>query len=301
MPGTDGRNAKGRIWVVALVALIALAGGCGPSKPGRPSANLGTVIPARPVPAIPLLTVTGASTSLAAYRGRYVLLAPSLTLCQEVCPITTGALTAIQHDLNRDGLASKVVIAELTVDPTRDTPARLSAYAHQFGVPFTLLTGTNANIAQLWSFFHFSYQNVPEPTPAGTDWWTGQALTYDVNHQNGFILIDPAGNERFVTLDMPGTSGRLRPDLKALLDNQGIANLTHSDPTITWIVPQALHTLGWLMGQTIAHERAHQALKAPARVGGKAVSADRPLPVVAKRGVKGVHRCRLGRCVTPSR
>ena len=67
-------------------------------------------------------------TSLAAMRGQVVVLAGFLTLCQETCPLTTGNLLVMGRAVTAAGLGRRVRFAELTVDPGRDTPARLRAY-----------------------------------------------------------------------------------------------------------------------------------------------------------------------------
>jgi cytochrome oxidase Cu insertion factor (SCO1/SenC/PrrC family) len=46
----------------------------------------------RRAPPLPLLDEGGRATSLEAFRGRYVVMAPFLTLCHETCPLTIGAL-----------------------------------------------------------------------------------------------------------------------------------------------------------------------------------------------------------------
>ncbi|HWF26419.1 MAG TPA: SCO family protein, partial [Solirubrobacteraceae bacterium] len=50
----------------------------------------------RPVPDVQLIDVRGRRFSLAAWRGKWVVLAPSMTLCAEVCPMTTGALMQLR-------------------------------------------------------------------------------------------------------------------------------------------------------------------------------------------------------------
>ena len=74
-----------------------------------------------------------------------------------------------------------------------------------------------------------SYQIVPEEQPAKIDWWTGQPLTYDVDHTDGYILIDAAGRERFVDASAPDIPG-LSPKLKALLNVGGLHDLAHPCP-----------------------------------------------------------------------
>src|SRR5689334_21684472 len=64
------------------------------------------------VPDLQLIDDRGASTSLASFKGRYLVLAPAMTLCHEVCPMTAAALQQIQRTVDRDGLANRVTVAE---------------------------------------------------------------------------------------------------------------------------------------------------------------------------------------------
>jgi protein SCO1/2 len=204
-----------------------------------------------PVPATPLVNQDGEPLTLQSFHGRYVVLAQFLTLCQDECPLTTGAFQTLQLSVQKAGLGDRVAFVEATVDPDRDTPARLKAYQRQFGGNWTLLTGTDANVAALWKHFGIFYQRVPEDDPPAIDWWTHQPLTYDVDHTNGFILIDPAGNERFLTQDLPYLHGQLPADLRGLLDSLGINHLENGIPGQSYTIPQALAALSWLVGRHI--------------------------------------------------
>jgi protein SCO1/2 len=235
-----------------LVPLLMLGlGACG-GKPSAPSAAFGTIFPEpRQVPTTPLVNHAGRDMSLASFRGKYVMLAPFLTLCQEECPLTTGVYQELQASVDKAGLGDKVAFVEVTVDPGRDTPARLSAYERHFGVDWALLTGTSANVRAFWKTLGVWYQKVPEEKPAQIDWWTGKPLTYDVDHDDGFILIDPSGRERFITLDIPDLHGKLAAGLRSLLDSQGLQYLDHGSPGNDYTIPQALEALSWLMGRSI--------------------------------------------------
>ena len=149
------------------------------------------------------------------------------------------------------GLGTKVAFIEATVDPDRDTVARLRAYQQNFGANWTLLTGTDANVAAFWKHFGVFVQKVPEADPEARDWWTGRPLTYDVDHTNGFILIDPAGNERFLTSELPFLHGQLPASLRSLLDSLGIQHLNQGIEGNSYTVPQALSALSWLIGRNI--------------------------------------------------
>lgn len=219
------------------------------NAPAAPPASVGLVMD-RHIPDVQLIDDAGRSTSLAAYRGRYVVFANFLTLCQEECPLVTAAFLSMERAVTAAGLAHEVAFVEVTVDPQRDTPARLRAYAKEFGAHWALLTGTQANLNSFWRFLGIYHQVVPEPKPPEIDWYTGKPLTYDVDHTDGFILFDRGGNERFVTVNAPNLDGRLDPSLKGLLDSSGINNLVHPAPQ-SWTVADGLAYLSWLVGSPI--------------------------------------------------
>lgn len=198
----------------------------------------------------PLVDTAGHVTDLDAYRGKYIVLAPFLSLCQDECPLVTGAFIALRHDVVAAGLGRQVVFMEITVDPGRDTPARLAAYSARFGADWPLLTGTPADLDRLWKFFGVSHQIVPEDQPPKRDWWTGKPLTYDVDHTDGYILIDRQGHERFVDATPPNLRGHLDHGLTGLLNAGGRQNLYHQAAD-SWTLTQALASLSWLVGRTL--------------------------------------------------
>ncbi len=196
-----------------------------------------------------LLNQHGQPVTLASLHGKVVVLAPFLSLCQDECPLITAAFTSLQHDVRAAGLSDRVAFVEATVDPGRDSVARLAAYQKEFGADWDLWTGTPAQIAAFWKPFGVSYQTVAEEQPAKTDWWTGQPLTYDVDHTDGYILIDAAGRERFVDASAPNVPG-LSPKLKALLDVGGLHDLAHPLPT-NWTISDALESISWVLGTNV--------------------------------------------------
>jgi cytochrome oxidase Cu insertion factor (SCO1/SenC/PrrC family) len=235
--------------VLCLSAGTVLAA-CGSSPPAAPSANEGLIMN-RPTPShVQLENQHGQTVSLAGLKGKVVVLAPFLTLCQDECPLVTAAFIGLQRDVKAAGLGSKVVFVEATVDPGRDTVARLAAYQPTYGANWDLWTGTPANLAAFWKAFGVSYQIVPEEQPAHSDWLTGKPLTYDVDHTDGYILIDAKGHERFVDSNAPNLHGKLNKKLTALLNAGGVEGLHHPKP-LDWSVNQALAAISWVVGTNI--------------------------------------------------
>jgi protein SCO1 len=223
---------------------------CGSSAPGAPPANQGLVLD-RPTPqTVELVDQHGQPVSLAALRGKIVVLAPFLTLCQDECPLVTGAFIALQRDLRAAGQAHRVVFVEATVDPGRDTVPRLAAYQKEFGADWDLWTGSPAQIAAFWKPFGVEYQIVPEAQPAKIDWYTGKPLTYDVDHTDGYILIDGAGRERFVDATAPDQKGVLGAKLRGLLNADGVHELQNPEAP-DWTTADALASVSWLLGTDV--------------------------------------------------
>jgi protein SCO1/2 len=187
----------------------------------------------------------GRRVTLRQFVGKAVFLVPFLTSCQEECPVTTGALLTLERDLAAHHLTSKAAIVEVTVDPGRDTAERMAAYAKLTGVTWPLLTASSATIAELWRYLGFYYQVVPEGLPPGIDWQSGRPYTYDVDHSDGFILIDPAHHERFVAAGM--VSGATVPgSVRQLLDSQGVYDLKHPGSG-SWTIGQAFNAIAWVL------------------------------------------------------
>lgn len=233
-----------------IVALGSILASCGTSAPPPPPANQGLVLN-RPTPQdVPLVNQRGQPTSLRSLQGKVVVLAPFLTLCQDECPLVTGAFISLQRDLQRAGLSQKVVFLETTLDPGRDTAPRLAAYAKEFGADWDLWTGTSANLATFWKEFGVSYQVVAEDQPAPLDWYTGGPLTYDVAHTDGYFLIGTDGHERFVDASAPNLGGRLNKKLSSLLNQGGRQGLDHPVGP-AWTVTQALASISWLLGTNV--------------------------------------------------
>jgi protein SCO1/2 len=236
--------------LVALAVVATVDKGQGNSAGSVPAPlATGTALShPRKVRPFQLVDEQGKPFSLSQWRGKWVVLAPSLTLCHEVCPMTTGALTQLTNEVQHAGLSKQVVVAEATVDPWRDSPSRLRAYRRLSGANFAMLTGSEQEIHRLWQFFGVYYQRVPQGKPPDVDWLTRTPETFDVQHTDGIFFIDPAGQERIAEQGMPSV-GHLSPTLQSLLNDQGRQNLAH--PQTPWTADEALDDLYYLMDRNI--------------------------------------------------
>jgi protein SCO1/2 len=199
--------------------------------------------------AVPLLDEHGRTITLADFRGKVLVLSPTLTLCHEVCPLTAGAFTVMRQAVRRAGLGDRVVFAEISVDPWRDSPARLRGFARYAGIGFRLLTGTERNLRRFWRQLGVGFFKTPQGAPPDVDWWTHRPETFDVAHTDGLFFVDGRGHLRIAVVGMPAMGGRLASRLRRLLSDKGLANLRH--PEAPWTIPQALANLSDLLGRPI--------------------------------------------------
>jgi cytochrome oxidase Cu insertion factor (SCO1/SenC/PrrC family) len=253
-----GRDANGtisamrmRITLGALVlAAAAAAAAIVATRHGAAAAKITGTRVDRPVPAVPLLDPRGRHVTLEDFRGKVVVLSPVLTLCHEICPLTTAALLTMERTVRRADLGRRVVFAEVSVDPWRDSPARLRAYRRLTGIDLTLLTGSKPDLRRFWRFLGVAFFRTPERKPVDIDWWTHRPQRFDVAHSDGLFFLDRRGRLRIVLLGMPNDHGSVAARLRRMLNDQGVENLKH--PQVAWTVPQALDDLSVLLGRRLA-------------------------------------------------
>lgn len=247
------------MWLVVLPLMTiaaCAAGNPSSSAPPPPDQSVGSALDAPVAPAVlntPLRNSAGHLTNLAEFRGKVLVLGDSMTLCQEICPMLSANFTSMARETDARGLGNDVVFVELTVDPQRDTPQRLSAYRRLFDPPppnWVLLTGAPADVATIWKYFGVSYNRAPEETPPATDWLTGKPLTYDVEHAEVALALDRQQHERFLLDSAPDAKNNQPPTpLQSYLSDQGEKNLNSPDPVFSWTPAQLKTAVEWILGR----------------------------------------------------
>lgn len=86
--------------------------------------------------------------SLRDYRGKVVLVYFGYTYCPDICPTSLAATAAGLRLLRPEELA-RVAMIFISVDPERDTPARLKEYAEFFHPSIVGVTGTAEELARV--------------------------------------------------------------------------------------------------------------------------------------------------------
>jgi protein SCO1/2 len=131
--------------VVVMAALVVAAAVAVAPRPA-PRFHGTTYTEVLPAGEFSLTDHDGRPVSLRSYRGAPVLLFFGYTHCPDVCPLTLDKLTRALRTAG--GRAEDVRILLVTLDPARDTPAALKAYASRFGPAVVGVTGDSAGLAK---------------------------------------------------------------------------------------------------------------------------------------------------------
>ena len=199
---------------------------------------------------LPLTNSAGQHVTLGSFKGKLVVVSDLLTLCQETCAIGTASMLQAARTVDRAGLSSKVEFLSITIDPRRDDTRHLAAYQKLFGrLPnWELLTGSAADLNELWNTLGIWRHTVSLSRPYPHDWLTGQPLTFDIQHSDDLIFVDADEHFRF-EIDGPGTvpgTADIPPRIYTFMDALGHRNVTNPSPG-GWSAGQVVKVLRWLL------------------------------------------------------
>jgi protein SCO1/2 len=157
------------------VAFLFAAYLAGCSDPGTPP-------PGAPTGGDFVLRSADGPVDTRALRGKVLLVYFGYTHCPDVCPASLAAAAQALHTLSAEE-RPKVRLIMVSVDPERDTPARLKEYAAYFHPEMIGVTGTPEEIAAAARSFGAGYIRQPA-RPDGS---------YAVDHTTRTYVVAPDG------------------------------------------------------------------------------------------------------------
>jgi protein SCO1 len=167
------------------------------------------------VPTFSLSDAAGRPFGTAQLDGKPWVVDFIFTTCPEVCPRMTEDMSRLQTWLANRALAGRVQLVSVSIDPDRDTPERLRAYAAQFHAQ----PGT-------WTFATGSQQAIEDAVVRGfkiavsrekDDSQDGFAIV----HGTKFVLVDGKRQIRgYYDSGDAAAMSRLRDDVAALADGR---------------------------------------------------------------------------------
>lgn len=159
----------------ASALLLLSACDSGPAQPPLAGATIGGDF---------LLTdQDGQKRSFKEFDGSYRIVYFGYTYCPDICPTSLAATAEGLKQLTPEELA-KVAMIFISVDPKRDTPARLKEYAEFFHPAIVGATGTAEAIAEVAKRYGVFYAEQKVDTAGGG---------YVVDHSSDTFVVAPDG------------------------------------------------------------------------------------------------------------
>ena len=131
--------------------------------------------------------------SLKDYRGKVVLVYFGYAYCPDICPTSLASTAAGLNLLSAEELAQVAVIF-ISVDPERDTPARLKEYATFFHPAMIGVTGSPENLAEIAKRYGAFYARQKVDTAGGGYVIDHTADTYLVGREGQLLTRFPHGS-----------------------------------------------------------------------------------------------------------
>ena len=161
-----------------------------PASQRLPEQLQATVLPkGKPIVGLSLKDHNGQLFTEQQFKGKWSFLFFGYTHCPDVCPTTMLVMKAVWAKLPESARAApEPQLYFVSVDPQRDTPELLKAYATFYNPDFIGITGNNNQLDVLANQVGALY-GYEDGEKEGE---------YTVNHSAQIILIDPNGNMRAV-------------------------------------------------------------------------------------------------------
>ncbi|MFC6839673.1 SCO family protein [Xanthomonas theicola] len=144
-------------------------------------------------------------------KGHWTLVFLGFTACPDVCPTTLAELARAQRQWASipDALRPRVLF--ISVDPERDTPSRLGAYAHGFHQDTLAATADVPELERFATALGFVFQKVPGKH------FQENPKDYSMDHSAAIAVLDPQGRQAGL-IRPPFEPAAIAADLQALTE-----------------------------------------------------------------------------------
>ncbi|MGB8910368.1 MAG: SCO family protein [Candidatus Cybelea sp.] len=146
---------------------------------------LGSTPPNVRLPEVTLIDDGGAPFKFSQLHATAYALFFGYTHCQDTCPLTLAKLERARTSLTPEKRRATTIFF-VTVDPTRDTPARLHRYMALFGPGLVGLTGGRQALKTLYAALGVGSARI------------GKGQNYEMGHTDAVFFVDPSGRIRTV-------------------------------------------------------------------------------------------------------
>jgi len=171
---------------IAIVLPFLLLSACGSGPPAPQGPEQGDLVGAAIGGPFTLTNQDGRTVKWSDFAGKYRLVYFGYTYCPDVCPLDLTQIMAGFRDLEKSdpAKAARIEPMFITVDPERDTPARLKTYVSAFHPRLIGLTGSVDEIETVKKEFVVVASKAGDPKAT---------KDYFISHTRTPVLFDPDG------------------------------------------------------------------------------------------------------------
>ncbi|WP_296679724.1 SCO family protein [Novosphingobium sp.] len=171
-------------WTFVILPALAVLGACGPSQPAVQELQ-GTDITGTPIGGtFTLVDANSKTVRWSDFAGRWRIVYFGYTFCPDACPMDVGVLMQGFNRFAKEhpDRAAKVQPIFISIDPARDTPAKVGEFAAAFSPRLLGLTGTQDQVDEaIRNFKALALKG--KVLPGG----------YLMDHSRAAYLFDPQG------------------------------------------------------------------------------------------------------------
>ena len=146
--------------------------------------------------------------TLSSLRGNVVLLFFGYTNCPDICPATLSDMQLLYNRLGNDSANVRMVF--VTVDPERDTSAKLKRFVDRFDARIIALTGDTTALNATYAAYGAGATRRELPN---------SALKYAMDHTATMTVVDKHGMRRLL-IGFASNLDDTESDIRALLREQ---------------------------------------------------------------------------------
>lgn len=163
---------------------------------------------ARPLPAFELTDHRGQALTPASLRGQWSLVFFGFTHCPDVCPTSMQTLREMSDAIDDPDVAGAIRVLFVSLDPARDTPAKLADYVTYFDPAFVGATAAEGELRVLTDSLGIGWETRRE----GED-----DLDYGVDHSGAIVLVNPRA-EYAGLFGAPQQAGPMARDMTRIVE-----------------------------------------------------------------------------------
>lgn len=178
----------------------------------QPKVSTATIFDApRTLTAFELTDDKGQPFTLASLKGHWSLLFFGFTNCPDLCPTTLSTLAKAYQTLASAHQNPMPQVVFISVDPERDTTARIHQYLKNFDTHFIGATGDKATLDTFTQELSVLYAKIT------------QEDHYSIDHSGTIIIINPEG-QFYGVFTMPHEAEKIAEDMKTIIQS----NVNHT-------------------------------------------------------------------------